>query len=103
MHELRGAAEPSVEALAARMTPVDLLIIEGFKTHAHDKLEVHRPSVGKPLLFRDDPRVVAVATDAPIAGLDRPRLDLNDVAAIADFIVAHCGLDVAAPRLARGG
>ena len=103
MHELRGGAEPPVEELIARMTPVDLLIIEGFKAHAHDKLEVHRPANGKPLLCRDDPRVVAVATDAPIAGLDRRQLDLNDVAGIADFIIDHCGLRRDAPLRARGG
>ncbi len=92
MHELRGRAEPSVEELVARMTPVDLLLIEGFKAHAHDKLEVHRPSVGKPLLCTNDSRVIAVASDVMVADLKVPRLDLADVQAIADFIVAHCGL-----------
>jgi molybdopterin-guanine dinucleotide biosynthesis protein B len=101
MHELRGAPEPDVEELIARMTPVDLLLIEGFKTHAHDKLEIHRPALGKPLLAAGDPRVVAVASDAPIPGLAVPRLDLNDVAAIAEFIAAHCGFD-RAPRRAAG-
>jgi molybdopterin-guanine dinucleotide biosynthesis protein B len=102
MHELRGAPEPSVEELVARMTPVDLLLIEGFKTHAHDKLEIHRPALGKPLLASGDNRVVAVASDAPMPGLSVPRLDLNDVAAIADFIVAHCRLE-RAPQRAAGG
>src|SRR5581483_4936673 len=60
MHELRGAPEAEMEALVARMTPVDLLLIEGFKHHAHDKLEVFRRAVGKPLLCVSDPRVVAV-------------------------------------------
>jgi molybdopterin-guanine dinucleotide biosynthesis protein B len=92
MHELRGAPEPTVEALVARMTPVDLLLIEGFKGHVHDKLEIYRASVGKPLLCRDDPHIVAIASDAPIAGLTIPRFDIDDVAGIADFIVAHCGL-----------
>jgi molybdopterin-guanine dinucleotide biosynthesis adapter protein len=92
MHELRDAPEASVEELVRRMTPVDLLIIEGFKAHAHDKLEVYRPSVRKELLCRDDRRVVAVASDEPVADLPVPRLDLDDVNAIADFIVAHCGL-----------
>ncbi|MCK6454286.1 MAG: molybdopterin-guanine dinucleotide biosynthesis protein B [Alphaproteobacteria bacterium] len=92
MHELRDAPEASVEDLVRHMTPVDLLLIEGFKAHAHDKLEVHRPSEGKPLLCRDDPRVVAVASDAPIAGLAVPRLDLDDAPAIAEFIIGHCGL-----------
>lgn len=98
MHELRGAAEPSVEELVARMSPVDLLIIEGFKRHEHDKLEVHRPALGKTLLASEDPRVVAVASDADIPGLAVPRLDMNDVAAIAGFVIDHCRL--ADPRAA---
>jgi len=92
MHELRGAAEPSVEELIAHMTSVDLLIIEGFKTHAHDKLEVYRASVGKPLICRDDPYVVAIASDAPVGGVDIPVIGIDDVGAIADFIVTHTGL-----------
>ncbi len=101
MHELRGAPEPTVEDLVARMSPVDLLLIEGYKNHAHDKLEIHRPSLGKPLLAASDPRVVAVASDALIAELAVPRLDLGDVAGIADFVVAHCGLARAARRAAE--
>lgn len=92
MHELRGAPEPTVEELVARMSPVDLLLIEGFKHHAHDKLEVHRPALGKPLLAASDPRVVAVASDAPLAGLAVPLLPLDDIEAIAGFVASHCGL-----------
>ncbi len=93
MHELRGEEEPSVDALIARMTPVDLLLVEGFKWHSHPKMEVHRPSVGKPLLQKDDPEIVAIASDEDIAGLSVPVLDINDVSAIADFIVKTCSLD----------
>ena len=92
MHELRGAPEPTVEELVARMSPVDLLLIEGFKHHAHDKLEVHRPALGKPLLAPDDPRVVAVASDVPLGGLPVSRLPLDDIEAIAGFVVDRCGL-----------
>src|SRR5271155_3758226 len=66
MRELRGAAEPSLEALIARMAPVDLLLVEGFKRHPHPKLEVHRPGNGKTLLCPDDPHIVAVASDRPL-------------------------------------
>ena len=92
MHELREAPEPSVEALIGHMTPVDLLLIEGFKRQTHDKLEVHRPALGKPLLCTEDPHIVAVASDAPLSETGRPRLDLDDIEGIADFVVRHCGL-----------
>lgn len=87
MHELRGAPEPSLEELATRLQPVDLLLVEGFKRHPHPKLEIHRPSNGKSLLCTDDPHIVAVASDVPLDGLPVPRLDLNDVPTIADFIL----------------
>ena len=92
MHELRAAPEASVEELVRHMTPVDLLLIEGFKHHAHDKLEVFRRDVGKPLLCLDDERIVAVASDAPVAEAGVPVIALDDTRAIADFIAAHCGL-----------
>jgi molybdopterin-guanine dinucleotide biosynthesis protein B len=99
MHELRGAPEAPMEELVARMTPVDLLLIEGFKHHAHDKLEVFRRGVGKPLLCDSDPRVVAVASDGTVPEARVPVIGLDDTRAIADFVVTHCGL--ARPR-ARG-
>jgi molybdopterin-guanine dinucleotide biosynthesis protein B len=92
MHELRGAPEAAFEDLVARMSSVDLLLIEGFKRHAHDKLEVFRRALGKPLLCVSDPRVVAVASDGPVAEARVPVLALDDARKIADFIVAHCGL-----------
>ena len=93
MHELRGTPEPTPEALIQAMTPVDLLLIEGFKHYDHDKLEVHRQVIGKPFLYPEDERVVALASDARLDGVPLPVIDLNDIPAIADFIVAHCALD----------
>jgi molybdopterin-guanine dinucleotide biosynthesis protein MobB len=92
MHEHRGAPEPTAAELMRHMTPVDLVLIEGFKREAHDKLEIYRHANGKPLLYPDDPHIVAVASDVPLPDLRLPRLALDDVAGIADFIVAHCGL-----------
>lgn len=92
MHELRERPEPTPEELMAHMSPVDLLLIEGFKRHPHAKLEVHRPALGKTLLCAEDRHIVAVASDAPVPGADVPVLDLDDVERIADFIVDHCGL-----------
>jgi molybdopterin-guanine dinucleotide biosynthesis protein B len=92
MHELRGADEPSLEALIARMAPVDLLLVEGFKRHPHPKLEVHRPSNGKPLLCPEDPHIVAVASDRRLDRIAVPQLDLNDAPAIADFMLRRLAL-----------
>jgi molybdopterin-guanine dinucleotide biosynthesis protein B len=89
MHEHRGAPEPGLEDLLPHMSPVDLVIVEGFKRHRHPKLEVFRPSVGKPLLCREDPTVLAVASDETIADLPVPRLELENVAGIADFVLTH--------------
>lgn len=92
MHENRGAPEPTIDGLLAKLEPADLVLIEGFKSEPHDKLEVHRPSLGKPVLQPRDPDVVAVATDAPLPEVGVPVLDLNDEVAVADFVIAHCGL-----------
>jgi molybdopterin-guanine dinucleotide biosynthesis adapter protein len=93
MHELREERERTPADLLPHMTPVDLLLIEGFKRAAHDKLEVHRPAVGKPLLCTQDPRTVAVASDEALADLPVPFLWLDDVDGIAEFIIRHCGLE----------
>lgn len=85
MHELRGAAEPTLDELLARMSPVDLVLVEGFKREGHSKVEVHRAAAGKPPLFPDDPAIVAVASDTPLATGELPLLDLNDAEAIAGF------------------
>ncbi|MEM9683705.1 MAG: molybdopterin-guanine dinucleotide biosynthesis protein MobB, partial [Pseudomonadota bacterium] len=72
---------------------VDLLLIEGFKTYPHDKIEIHRAATGKPLLTTDDPSIVAVASDTPEKlSVSVPTLDIDDIPGIADFIVAACDL-----------
>ena len=91
MHELRDEPEPGLDDLLPRITPVDLLLVEGFKRHAHPKIEVHRPSLGKPPLHPDDPFVVAVASDVDLPGLPLPLLPLGDPAVIADFILCYDG------------
>jgi molybdopterin-guanine dinucleotide biosynthesis protein MobB len=95
IHELRGAAEPPLDELLARMTPVDLVLVEGFKRFPHPKLEVHRHERGTPLLARDDPSIVAVAADTPLTDLDLPQFHLDDIEAIAGFILQR--LEIAAP------
>lgn len=93
LHEVRDGSETTIEDLIERMTPVDLLLIEGFKSENHVKIEVHRPSVGSPLLCHDDPTIVAVASDQSLPDMSLPVLDLNDVVGIADFIVDLCGIE----------
>ena len=95
IHEHRGAPEARFDELIRRMTPVDLLLVEGFKDVPFAKLEVHRPALGKPLLCSDNPHIVAVASDAPLPGLSVPVLALDDVTAIARFILAACRFEAA--------
>ena len=75
------------------MAPVDLVLIEGFKSHSHKKIEVFRSSIGKSLLATSDPSIVAVVSDMPIDPLPTPVLDLNNVTAVGDFIIDFCGLN----------
>ncbi len=93
MHELRDEAEPGIEDLIPLMAPVDLLLVEGFKRQPHPKLEVWRPAVGKPLIARDDPTIVAVASDGPVPDVAVPVFDLDDIGSVADFVIRTAGLD----------
>ncbi|MDX2482727.1 MAG: molybdopterin-guanine dinucleotide biosynthesis protein B [Pseudodonghicola sp.] len=92
MHELRGADEPVLEDLLARLSPVDLVLVEGFKRDHHSKIEAHRAETGKPLLAAENPSVRAVAADTPQPGCTLPVFDLDDTGAIADFILREVGL-----------
>jgi molybdopterin-guanine dinucleotide biosynthesis adapter protein len=85
IHELREEREPSLRELLQHLSEVDLVLVEGFKRDRHPKIEIHRPSVGKPLLQPDDPHIVAVASDAALR-LPVPILHLADIDAIADFV-----------------
>jgi molybdopterin-guanine dinucleotide biosynthesis adapter protein len=87
MHELRGAREPKLAELLAKMSPVDLVVIEGFKRELHRKIEVHRAANGKPALFPDDPGIVGIATDAKLE-TQLPVAHLDDVKAIAAMMHA---------------
>ncbi len=89
MHELRDAPEPTLATLLGRLSQVDLVLVEGFKRDAHPKLEVHRPSLGKPLLHPGDPSIGAVASDATLPEALVPVLPLDDVAAVAGYVLDH--------------
>jgi molybdopterin-guanine dinucleotide biosynthesis protein B len=85
MHELRGAAEPALPELLKKMSPVDLVVIEGFKSEPHRKIEVHRTANGKPPLFPGDPAIAGIATDAAIE-TTLPVANLDDIPAVAEMM-----------------
>ncbi|HXE38466.1 MAG TPA: molybdopterin-guanine dinucleotide biosynthesis protein B [Azonexus sp.] len=87
MHERRADSDVTLNELLGRLAPCDLVLIEGFKQEPVPKLEVYRPENGKPPLFPERDDIVAVATDAEIV-TTLPKLPLNDMAAIASFIIA---------------
>jgi molybdopterin-guanine dinucleotide biosynthesis protein B len=91
MHEMRGEGEMALDALLAKLSLVDLVLVEGFKKQAHPKLEVYRAVVGKPLLHPDDQNIVAIATDGKVEA-SVPVVSLDDIDAVADILV-----DKAAP------
>lgn len=92
MAELRGAPEPPLAAVLARLAPVDLVLIEGYKAAPHPKVEAWRAAAGRPLLAPGNPTVRAIAADAPVAAGGLPVFDLNDTAGIADFVLREVGL-----------
>ncbi len=89
MHELGDSPEPALADLLVRFSPCNLVLVEGFKRERHPKLEVHRPALGKPPLFPDDPFIRAIASDVALGGAHPPLVDLNDVEAVAEAVLAH--------------
>jgi molybdopterin-guanine dinucleotide biosynthesis protein B len=89
MHEVGDGAEATLAQLLARLSACDLVLVEGFKTERHPKIEVFRRAVGKPPLHPEDPRIVAIASDERFPGAGIPFVDINDVAAVAEMILAR--------------
>ena len=92
MHEHRAQPEADLDDLLRQMTPVDLVLVEGFKRDRHDKLEIVRGDDAVPTLCKTDPHVVALASDRPWPEVSCPVLSLADPRAIADFVLRHCDL-----------
>lgn len=88
LHELREEPEPALPELLARLSPVDLVIVEGFKRDRHAKLEVYRAANGKPPLHPGDASIVAIASDTAFPAAGRPVIGLDEVSAIADCLLA---------------
>ena len=101
MRELRGEPEASLPKLLARLSPVDLVIVEGFKREPHAKIEIHRAANGKPPLHPGDETIVAVASDVAFADAGRPVVGIDDIKAIADIMLAQA--QPLAALLARTG
>jgi len=89
VHELGQEPEPPLMDMLAKLSPVDLVIVEGFKRHPHPKLEVYRAAVGKPLLHPEDDCIVAVATDAALPEAQVPVVMLDDIETIANVLRAE--------------
>ena len=95
LHEVVGA-EPGLPELLTRLEPVDMVLVEGFKSHPFPKIEVHRPTLGKPPIWPEQPDIAAIATDAPVRA-DRPVLPLNDPASVAAWILGFASERTIAP------
>lgn len=91
MHELRDTPEPPLPAFLARLSPVDLVLVEGYKSEPHPKIEAFRAETGNALIAPGDPSIRAVASDSPL-DLAVPVFDLDDTDAIASFILSEVGL-----------
>ncbi len=87
-------SDPQLDELLTRLDnkSLDLILVEGFKHEPFPRIEVHRPSLGKPLLYPHDPHIIAIACDQHI-DCPIPLLDINDPARIAEFIVRTYQLD----------
>lgn len=89
LHELREEAEWDLPALVVKMSPVDLVLVEGFKRDAFPKLEIHRAANDKPLIYPEDPHIVAIASDVALPQAKIPVIDLDDVDSIANVLLKH--------------
>ena len=89
MHEHRGAPEAALDELLAKLSPVDLVLVEGFKRERHPKVEAHRAETGNPLIASDDDTIRAIASDSGASVSDRPTFHLDDTSLIADFIAGE--------------
>ena len=91
MHELRDEGELALDDLLSKLSPVDLVLVEGYKRDPHPKIEAYRAEPGNPLIAPEDDTIRAIASDTPLE-MDRPVFDLNDTKTIAEFVLHEVGL-----------
>jgi molybdopterin-guanine dinucleotide biosynthesis adapter protein len=103
IHELRGEAPPSLQQVLAQLKPCDLVIVEGYKRDAHDKIEVRNLDLNHPVLAGNDATVVAVAANGALTKETVPVFDRDDVSALSLFIIRHCKLDAVKLSIRRAG
>jgi len=92
VHELRGAREPTLHEVVSKLAPCDLVLTEGYKWEKHPKIEVRNVGLAHPELAGKDSTVIAIAANGVIENPPVPVFDRENVASIADFIVAHMEL-----------
>ena len=88
MHELRGASEPTIYELLQKMSPVDLVLIEGFKSALHARVEIFRNEVGKPPFHPENPQVVGIISDTPFPDAGPPVVHIDDIEGVVALILA---------------
>lgn len=103
IRELRGAEPPTLDDVVMKLSPCDLVIIEGYKRDGHDKIEVRNLELDRPELAPSDPTIVAIAASGPLSQQRVEVFDRDDVRALADFIVRHCDIRNPTPSLRRAG
>ena len=94
MNELRGAEPPSLDQVLERLSPCDLVIVEGYKRDTHDKIEVRNLQLNHPDLARVDPTIIAIASNGEISNSTVPVFSRDDVSNLAEFIIRHTGMAV---------
>src|SRR5262249_43591668 len=100
MHELRDAPEPSIYDLLPKMSPVDLVLVEGFKAAHHTRIEVYRHGVGKPPLHPDNPHIAGIVSDTPFPDAGRPVVHSDDIDGVVELVLAKAErLDIMLARV----
>ena len=94
MNELRGTEPPTLNEILGKLSPCDLVIVEGYKRDTHDKIEVRNLELDHPVLAGDDPTIVAIAANGKIVKSNVPVFNRDDVSNLAQFIIKHTGLAV---------
>jgi len=104
MHELREPSEPAIYDLLGKMSPVDLVLVEGFKSAQHARIEVYRQAVGRPPFHPENPHVAGIVSDTPFPDAGLPVVDIDDIEAVVALVLAKAeSLEAVLARRRTGG